>query len=101
MYEEVYRSLAKNINRTLGRKAISARKIDALVEEAKWVRTRRGKMGLWQFTSQLPSRYFTPNEIDQLKASPVWGEFSHQLIQILLNERVITPMEAQMVRQYI
>ena len=56
--EDFYQSLADYINQTLSRKAISARKIDALVREAKRIRQQQGLMGLWNFASQLPARFY-------------------------------------------
>lgn len=101
MYEDFYYSLAKKINRTLNRRAISARKIASIVEQAKRVRARKGVMGLWQFASQLPTQFFTEHEIERLKATSEWELFTRQMIQLLIQERVITSFEAQMLARYI
>ena len=66
--EDFYQSLADYINQTLSRKAISARKIDALVREAKRIRQQQGLMGLWNFASQLPARFFTESRNRAFKA---------------------------------
>ncbi len=99
--EDFYQSLADYINQTLSRKAISARKIDALVREAKRIRQQQGLMGLWNFASQLPARFFTDSEIERLKRSPAWSTFTRHFIQILIREGVITPWEAKMMERYI
>ncbi|WP_124727646.1 hypothetical protein [Staphylospora marina] len=99
--QEFYRELATEINRTLGRKAVSSREIGNLVEQAKMIRRTRGLMGLMAFASEIPYRYFTPEEIEYLRHSPRWNELGDRLIRLLVMEGVITPAEAGMLRRYL
>lgn len=99
--EAFYQSLAQNINQTLGRKAITAQKIDSIINYAKKVRRQQGVMGLWNFAAQLPLTLFTETEIERLKQSSQWETFTRKLIQVLIHERVISPFEAQMLYKYI
>lgn len=99
--EHFYHSLAKNINQTLGRKAITAKKIDSIINHAKRVRQHQGVMGLWNYAAQLLTTFFTETEIERLKQSSQWSEFTRKLIQVLIYERVISPFEAQMLYKYI
>lgn len=101
MSKDFYQALADQINRTVSRKAVTAKEIDSLVRKAKRIRQTQGVFGLWNFASQLPSHFFTESEIERLRQSPEWFAFSRQFIQILIREGVITPWEARMIDRYI
>ncbi|TCS93097.1 hypothetical protein [Hazenella coriacea] len=99
--DSFYQDLVKKINQTLGRKAVSVEQIKSLMKEAKRVRKTQGTMGLLSFASQIPYRLFSPQEVEKLKQSPYWGEFSSKLIDLLVYEGVITPTEARMLKRYV
>jgi hypothetical protein len=99
MHTELYKSMAHNINRKLARKAITASEIERMVARAKKVRAKYGVMGLMQYASQLPQKYFTEAEIEQLKASPEWDRFTRQMSKAMIDEGVLTSWEAQMLRR--
>ena len=94
-----YEELAEEINRTVGRKAVSPGKIKSLIQQAKQIRRSYGKMGLWSFARELPWQICTPKEIDRLQRSPRWHELSNQFVDAMVMEGVITPFEANMIRR--
>lgn len=96
-----YQELVNKINQTLGRKTVSTEKIKSLMKEAKRVRRTQGTIGLLSFASQIPYQLFTPQEVDRLKQSPYWAEFSYKLVDSLVYEGVITPTESRMLKRYV
>jgi hypothetical protein len=98
--EDFYRELASEINRTLKRKAVTSKQIQDVVEQARYIRRSRGLMGLWAFASELPYRFFTHEEIELLKRSPKWHEFTSRMIDLMVIEGVITPAEAGLLKRY-
>jgi hypothetical protein len=96
-----YVELAEEINRTVGRNAVSPQKIKSLIKQAKQIRRSYGKMGLWAFARELPWQIFTPREIDRLQRSPRWHELSNRFVDAMVMEGVITPFEANMIRRYL
>ncbi|MBA4602410.1 hypothetical protein [Thermoactinomyces mirandus] len=96
-----YRELAEEINRTVGRKAVSASKIKSLIRQAKQIRAVYGTAGLMSFARELPWRLFTPQEIERLQRSPRWPELSSKFVDAMVMEEVITPFEANMIRRFL
>lgn len=99
--DHVYQDVARTINQTVGRKAVTVEQMKSLVKEAKVVRRTQGVMGLWAFASQIPYRFFTEKEIEKLKQSPRWYELSSKMIDLMVQEKVITPMEAKMLKRHL
>ena len=91
-----YKELAHNINRTLGRKAVSADRIRRGVKQAKQIRRTGGMTALLHFARGLAERLFSPEEVEKLKQSPRYREYSHRMIDLLVWEEVITRTEALM-----
>ncbi|SEN15705.1 hypothetical protein [Lihuaxuella thermophila] len=96
---QVYQDVVRTINQTVGRKAVTVEQIKSLVNQAKMIRRTRGVTGLMSFASQLPYRMFTQQEIERLQRSPRWYELSGKMIDLMVYEGVITPMEARMLKQ--
>jgi hypothetical protein len=98
--DTVYKNLADTINQTVGRKAVSVKKIKTLVADGKRIRKQYGLTGLWLYASlQLPYHFFTKKEIEKLKKSPRWNELSYKTIDAMVVEGVINPMEARMIKR--
>jgi hypothetical protein len=97
--DTVYKNLVDTINQTVGRKAVSLKKIKTLVAEGKRIRKQYGLTGLWSYASQLPYHFFTKEEIKKLKESPRWNELSYKTIDAMVEEGVINPMEARMIKR--
>ncbi|MBA4494748.1 hypothetical protein ACFO25_17450 [Paenactinomyces guangxiensis] len=97
----VYQVVARTINQTLGRKAVTVDQIKSLVSQAKMIRRRQGVMGLLAFSQQIPYRLFTQEEIERLKRSPRWYELSSKMIDLMVTEGVLTPAEAGMLKRSI
>lgn len=94
-----YRELADEINRTIGRKAISANKIKSVIRQAKQIRAAYGTAGLMSFARELPYRLFTPQELERLQRHPRWQELSSKFVDAMVMEGVITPFEANIIRR--
>jgi hypothetical protein len=97
--DTVYKNLVDTINQTVGRKAVSVKKIKTLVAEGKRIRKQYGLTGLWSYTLQFPYHFFTKEEIEKLKKSPRWNELSYKTIDAMVAEGVINPMEARMIKR--
>jgi hypothetical protein len=97
--DTVYKNLADTINQTVGREAVSVKKIKTLVAEGKRIRKQYGVTGLWSYASQLPYHFFTEEEIEKLQQSPRWYELSSKMIDALVAEGVINSMEASMIKR--
>lgn len=98
---DLYQQIADWVNQSLERKAISANQIVRIVQKAKSIRQQQGVWALWNFASQLPSNYFTEDEIEHLRQLPEWSIYAQQFIQQLIREGIITPWEAKMMERYI
>jgi hypothetical protein len=96
-----YKNVVDTINQTVGRKAVSVNKIKTLVAEGKQIRKQYGLTRLWSYVLQLPNRFFTKGEIKKLMKSPRWNEFSHKTIAAMVEEGMIKPMEASMIKRYV
>jgi hypothetical protein len=94
-----YKNVVDTINQTVGRKAVSVKKIKTLVAQGKKIRKQYGMRRLWSYASQLPYQFFTKGEIAKLKKSPRWNEFSQKTIAAMVEEGLINPMEASMVKR--
>lgn len=97
----IYQQFANWVNRSLARKAISAKQIETVVQQAKQIRRQQGVWGLWNYASQLPSQYFTETEIEHLRQLPEWPYYAQQFIHHLIHEGVVTPWEAKMLERYL
>src|SRR5690606_10899972 len=95
----LYLEAAQHINRILRRKAVSVRRIHRLIEQAKQVRRSGGVLALLHFSTALAHRLFTPEEVERLKQSPRYRELSHRLIDLMVEEQVITRREAMMLKR--
>lgn len=95
----LYEEAAQHINRILGRKAVSVRRIHRVIEQAKQVRRSGGVFALLHFSTELVHRLFTPEEVEKLKQSPRYRELSYQLIDLMVEEQVITRREAMMLKR--
>jgi hypothetical protein len=99
MGHPLYREVARTINQTVGRNAVTADQLAGLVKEAKQVRRRRGTTGLMQFANELPYRYLTEEEVYKLQQSPRYRELSFKMIDLMVVEQVITPFEAMLLKR--
>lgn len=99
--DPLYQEVADLINSTTGRKAVSASRLQKLVLEAKYIRKTQGTMALMSFAQQLPYKFLSANEIETLKRSPKYREFSHRVIDLFVREGVISQFEAMMLRRSI
>lgn len=96
-----YSDFVNVVNYTVGRKALTVEQLKQLIKEAKYIRRRYGLMELMSFASELPYRFFTQKEIDKLQRSPYYAEFSSRMIDYLVIEGVITPIEARLLKRYL
>ena len=101
MSKTLYQELAMKVNKTLNRKAITVDQIYAVVEKAKIIKKTKGAFGLFSFATSIPSQFFTDTEIEKLKKSPQWEEFSQKMINLFVKEGIISKMQANMVKNYI
>ncbi|OYD06434.1 hypothetical protein [Paludifilum halophilum] len=97
----LYQEVARAINRTLGRKAVTVERIVRTVEEAKRVRKKEGSLSLVQYLNHLTERMFSPPEVEKLKQSPRKKELSNRMLDLLVKEQVITPREAVMLKKMV
>lgn len=95
----LYEEAVQHINRILGRRAVSVKRIHRLIEQAKQVRRSGGVLALVHYSTELVHRLFTPGEVERLKQSPRYRELSHRLIDLLIEEGVITRQEAMMLKR--
>lgn len=95
----LYEEAARHINRVLGRKAVSVRRIHQVIEQAKQVRRSGGAFALLHYSTELVHRLFTPGEVEKLKQSPRYRELSHRLLDLMVEERVVTRREAMMLKR--
>jgi hypothetical protein len=95
----LYEVAAQHVNRILGRRAVSVRRIHHVIEQAKQVRRSGGAFALLHYSTELVHRLFTPEEVEKLKQSPRYREFSHRLLDLMVEEQVITRREAMMLKR--
>jgi hypothetical protein len=95
----IYAEAARQINQILGRKAVSVRRIHRLIEQAKQIRRSGGVLALLHFSTEMVHRLFTPEEVEMLKQSPRYREMSFQLIDLMVEEQVITRREAMILKR--
>jgi hypothetical protein len=96
-----YKNVVATMNQTVGRKAVSVKKIKTLVAQGKQIRKQYGLTRLLLHASQLPYHFFTKGEIEKLKKPPRWNEFSYKTIAAMVAEGLIKPMEASMIKRYV
>ncbi|SMO46580.1 hypothetical protein [Melghirimyces algeriensis] len=96
-----YRELCKNVNRILGRRAVTVDRIVRYVAEAKRIRRTKGTMDLIHFLTTLRERLFTPEEVKRLKQSSQYKEFSSRLLDLMVYEGVITVGESRMLKRMV
>lgn len=96
-----YSDFVQAVNQTVGRKALTVDQLQQLIWEAKRIRQRYGVMGLMSFASDLPYRFFTHEEIEKMKNSPYYVEFSSKMIDLMVMEGVLTPMEARLLKRHL
>ncbi|SHE60351.1 hypothetical protein SAMN05444392_10233 [Seinonella peptonophila] len=101
MSRKYYQQLAERVNQRIGRRALTAEKIESIINRARRIRARHGVRALWNYASGLPYELFTEREINLLRQSPEWHAVSYELIDVLIQKGVITPWEAQFMKQYI
>lgn len=101
MSRSFYRQLAKQVNQTVGRKAISAEQIYHMVKKARRLRQQYGFRAVMQYAQELPYQMFRPQELHKLQQSPYWHEYCHAMIDLLIREHVLTPFEGRMARRYV
>ncbi|TCP70647.1 hypothetical protein [Baia soyae] len=97
--DPLYKEVSHLVNSTTGRKAVSASRLQKLVMEAKYVRRTQGTMGLMNYAQRLPYQFLSTNEIEMLRRSPKYREFSHRVIDLFVREGVISQFEAMMLRR--
>lgn len=97
----LYQELTLKINKTLNRKAVSVEQIYAVVEKAKVVKKTKGTFGLFAFATKIPSHFFTDAEVEKLKKSPHWAEFSQKMIDLFVREGIISQSQASMAKRYL
>jgi len=94
-----YRELVQTLNQTVGRQAVTVDQLLALIAEAKKIRKMQGPFGLMSFASELPYRFLTHQEVERIQQSPRWYEFSNKMIDLMVQEGVVTPFEATMLKR--
>ncbi|MBA4544044.1 MULTISPECIES: hypothetical protein [Thermoactinomyces] len=99
--DALYQDLVNTINQTVGRRAVSVRKMKQLIAEARRIRMQYGVMGLWSYAQQLPEHFFTREELEKLQNSPRLYELSDKMVDAMVVEQVITPTEARMIKRTI
>lgn len=97
----LYRETARYVNRVIRRPALTADMLHRWVEEAKHIKGRRGLIGLYSHYERLFKSFLTEGEIERLKHAPRKNELSRQLIDTLVQERVLSPKQARWVKQYV
>lgn len=97
--DRIYYDLAETINQTIGRKAVSPRRLSKIVAEAKMIRKTKGTMALMSYAQNLPYQFLSASEIETLRRSSKYREFSLRVIDLFVREKVVTPFEAMMLRR--
>lgn len=99
--KQLFQELALKINKALNRKAVTVDQINGVVEKAKLVRKTKGSFGLFAYATKIPSHFFTEVEIEKLKNSPHWDEFSQKMINLFVREGIITQTQANMAKKFL
>ncbi len=97
--ERFYAELVQVINRTLGRRAVTVERVRRTVNEAKRVKKMEGVPGLLAYATNLADRLFTPREAEMLKESPYRKVYSDRMIDLLVREKILTPLQGRMLKR--
>lgn len=100
-HQALYRETAKYVNSVVRRQVVTAKMFHEWVEEAKRVRQRAGMMGLISHYKKLYKQMLTDQEVEKLKRSPRKTELSYRLIDVLVEEGVLTANQAKWLKQYV
>ncbi|MCS1351376.1 hypothetical protein [Mechercharimyces sp. CAU 1602] len=97
--DQLYKELVQIINQTVGRQAVTEQTLRQLMEEAREVKNTRGTMGLLQFSKSVSERLFTPAEREKLENSPYRKEYGSRIIDLMVAERIVTPIQGMWMKQ--
>lgn len=100
-YQALYRETARYVNKVIRRKAITAKMIQRWVEDAKRIKQTKGTVGLVSHYKRLYKQVLTEQEIERLKHSARKTELSFRLIDVLVEEKVLTAVQAKWAKQYV
>lgn len=100
-YQALYRESARYVNRVIGRKAITAKMFHQWVEDAKRIKQTKGTMGLMSHYKRLYKQILTEDEIEKLKNSARTTGLSFRLIDVLVEEGVLSTTQAKWLKQYV
>lgn len=100
-HQELYRETARYVNRVIRRKAVTAKMFHQWVEEAKRIKQTKGTMGLISHYKRLYKQVLTEQEVEKLKNSPRKKELSYKLIDVLIEEGVLSFAQAKWLKQYV
>lgn len=100
-HEALYRETAKYVNKVVRRKAVSPRMFHQWVEEAKRIKMTTGTMGLIHHYKRLYKQVLTEREAEKLKHSARKTELSYRMIDVLIEEGVLSPTQAKWLKQYV
>lgn len=100
-HQTLYREAANYVNSVIRRKAVTAHMFHQWVERAKRIKRTTGTMGLINHYKRLYKQVLSEREVEKLKNSPRKNEFSYRLIDVLIEEGVLSPTQAKWLKQYV
>lgn len=100
-HQALYRETANYINSVIRRKAVTAHMFHQWVEQAKLIKQTSGTMGLVHHYKRLYKQVLSEREVEKLKNSARKNEFSYRLIDVLIEEGVLSPTQARWLKQYV
>lgn len=96
-----YQAVALSINKTVGRQAVTVKKLQGMARKAKLVRKNQGQLALIAYGKQILQQIFSANEIESLKRSNQYKPIILKLVQLLVEEKVVSTLEAALIKRYL
>lgn len=100
-HQALYREAANYVNSVIRRNAVTAHMFHQWVERAKRIKRTKGTMGLINHYKQLYKQVLSDREVELIKNSPRKKELSYRLIDVLIDEGVLSPTQAKWLKQYV
>ncbi|MBD1371397.1 hypothetical protein IC620_03390 [Hazenella sp. IB182357] len=99
--DQFIQEMVDKVNQTLGRSAIKRSDVKHVIVEAKRVRKQKGVFGLIGYASAIPKNYFSEQESEKLKNSRHWEPFMNGVLNLMVEEGVLSKMESKMMKSKI
>lgn len=100
-HQALYRETARYVNKIIRRKAVTPKMFHQWVEDAKRIKRTTGTMGLLSHYKRLYKQILTEHEIEKLKNSARKTELSYRLVDVLVEEGVLSATQAKWLKQYV